>query len=238
VSVGFSRSGFTLIELMIVIAIVGVVAGMAAATASQIGSRNATQNASSDLSSILNKARSRAELRGGDVYVIVYPRMTRTGAMTGGSGAVFIFEDMNGNFLTGSGPCNGSGTQDCSWANFVPPNNVRGPATSPDRTLEAIYLDNYPKKNVRFGKPATTTWAMPFAGIGTNADTNGCSFCGTSTHKGAIVFTGEQMLRFLDHTGAPVAQRTAGLALQGVDNPRNTFLFGLVGATGLVTLVK
>jgi prepilin-type N-terminal cleavage/methylation domain-containing protein len=233
-----SRRGFTLLEMMIVLAIIGILTAMAAASAQQIGSRNATQNASSDLSSILQKARSRAELRGGDVYVMVYPKMTKTGAMTGGSGAIFVYEDMNGDFLTGSGACNGSGTADCSWSNFSPPNNIRGPTTSKDQTLDVIYLDNYAKKNVRFGKPAATTWKAPFSGIGTAADTNGCSFCGTSTNKGALVFTGEQMLLFLDDTGAPVAQRTAGISLQAVDNPNNTFLFGLVGATGLVTLVK
>jgi hypothetical protein len=213
---------------------------MAAAAAQRIGARNATQNASSELSSILAKARSRAEFRGGDVYVIVYPKMTATGAMTGGSGAIFVYEDMNGDFLTGSGPCTGAGTVDCSWSNFNPPNDIKPPPTSKDAILDVVYLDKYTKKNVRFGKPAmaTTPWPMPFAGIGAAADTNGCSFCGTSTQKGALVFTGEQMLRFLDDTGAPVAQRTAGIALQAVDNPRNTFLFGLVGATGLVTLVK
>lgn len=231
-------SGFTLLELMIVLAIVGIVTAMAATTATQIGARNATQNASSDLSSILSKARARAEQRGSDVYVIIYPRMTLSGALTGGSGAVFVYEDMNGNFLTGTGPCDGTGTADCSWVNFSPPNNIKGPTTSLDTLVDIVYLDSYAKKNVRFGKPSATTWGAPFTTIGTAADTNGCSFCGTSPNKGAVVFTGEQMLRFLDDSGAPVAQRKAGLALQAVDNPRNTFLFGLVGATGLVTLVK
>lgn len=231
-----SSSGFTLLELMIVVAIIGIVSSMAAATAIQIGARNATQNAASDLSSILQNARARAEQRGSDVYVIVYPRMQKSGATTGGPGAIFVYEDANGDFLTGTGTCTGMGIADCSWNNFTPPSAIYSPASSNDRLVQALYLDDYPKKNVQFGKSAAT-FAAPFAGIGALANTNGCSFCSTS-NKGAVVFTGEQQLRFLNNAGAPVAQRVAGLGVQGIDNPDNTFLFGLVGATGLVTLVK
>ncbi len=232
-----SRSGFTLLEMMIVVAIVGILSGLAAATSQKIGMRNATQNAASDLGSLLQYARARAESKGTDIYVLIYPKMTKAGAVTGGNGAVFVFEDPKGDFLTASGPCDGTG--ECSWANFTPPTNIKSQNTSQGGLLQAIYLDDYPKKNVRFGKPLYTLvpFAAPFAGLVGTADSNGCSFC-TSSNKGAIVFTGEQQLRFLDNSGAPVAQRVAGLALQGVDNTNNTFLFGLVGATGLVTLVK
>jgi prepilin-type N-terminal cleavage/methylation domain-containing protein len=232
-----SSSGFTLLELMIVVAIIGIVTSMAAATATRIGSRNATQNAASDISSLLQNARARAEQRGSDVYVIVYPTMTRAGALTGGTGALFVYEDSNGDFLTGTGPCTGAGILDCSWANFDPStNNIRTPATSGDRLVQALYLSDYPKQNARFGKSAAA-FAAPFTGVGTRANLNGCSFCQTG-NKGAVVFTGEQQLRFLTNTGLPDGQRVGGLAIQGVDLPENTFLFGLVGATGLVTLVR
>lgn len=234
-----THRGFTLLEMMIVIAIIGIVTGMAATTATEIGARNATQSAASDLSSLLQLARARAEQRGSDVYVLIYPRMTKAGGLTGGSGAVFVYEDTNGDFLTGSGPCTGAGIVDCSWTNFTPPTNIVSPLTSGDRLIQALYLDDYAKKNVKFGK-AVMPWAAPFASIGTTADGNGCSFCSTGPDKGAIVFTGEQQLRFLDGAGQPSSQRVAGVAVQRVANPTaaSSFLFGLVGATGLVTLVK
>lgn len=221
---------------MIVLAIVAILTAMAGSTAQQIGARNATQNAASDLSSVLQSARARAEQRGTDVYVIVYPTATKSPwALTGGPGAIFVYEDTNGNFITGSGPCDGTGTIDCSWGSFAPP-NVVSPSTSGDRFIQAIYLEDYPKKNVKFGKP-TGAFGAPYGGIGALADTNGCSFC-VAGNKGAIVFTGEQQLQFLNNAGAPMAQRVGGLALQAVDNPSRTFLFGLVAATGLVSVVR
>ena len=221
---------------MVVVTIIGILTALAASTAVSLGAKNATQNAASDLSSVLQNARARAEKNGSDVYVMVYPTMTRAGAVTGGGGALFVYEDMNGDFLTGTGACSGSGTADCSWANFSPPTNIQSPPANNDRLIQAIYMDDYPKQNVRFGKVAGA-FSAPFGGVGTLADTNGCSFCVTGA-KGAVVFTGEQQLRFLDNTGAPVAQRVAGLAVQGKDSPAHMFLFGLVGATGLVTLVR
>lgn len=232
--------GFTLLELMIVAAIIGILMAMAAATAQSIGSRNATQNAASDLSSLLQSVRARADQTGADLYVMVYPRMTAAGALTGGPGAVFVYQDANGDFLTATGPCDGSASPtDCGWANFAPPNNIRATSGGRDRLVASVYLDNYAGRNARFSQATTLTWAMPFAALnGGTANVNGCSFCSTAPHKGAAVFSGDQQVRFLDGTGAPAALQLGGLALQGTNNLTNTFLFGLVGATGLVTLVR
>lgn len=241
------RAGFTLVEVMIVLAIIGILMAMAAAAFDGIAFRNAAQNAASDLTGILQRARAQASARGSDVYVIVYPRWDRAanGSTSTGRGAVFVYEDTNGNFLsdTTSVTCTGTAA-DCNWTSFNPAtaNIYPNPGTlGGDRLHEAIYLEDYPKKNVQFGRPAALAFSPPFdtliASAQTNVNTSGCSFCDPPV-RGAIVFTGDQQLRFLDTTGSQVAQRVAGLAIQSVKDPNNTFFFGLVGATALVSVVK
>jgi hypothetical protein len=100
--------------------------------------------------------------------------------------------------------------------------------------LAAVYLEDYPKQNVQFGRQAGVVPA-PFDAI-TATDTTGCTFC--ASNKGAAVFTGEQQVRFLQNDGTQVAGRVGGIALQQVDTPAHVFFFGVVGATGLVSLVK
>ena len=229
--------GFTLLEMMLVVAIIGVLAAMTAAASTRIAARNATQSAAAEVSAMLQFARSRAEMQGSDVYVMVFPTMKKDGTTTGGSGALFVYEDMNGDFMSGSGACNGTGTADCSWTNFSPPNNINSPSTSKDKLLKSLYLDDYAKKNVEFGTGTATSAVLkaPFDGITFTDLQDGCSFCNT---KGALVFTGEEQLRFFADNGTQASSRTAALALQAVDRPSNVFVFGMVAATGLVTLVK
>ena len=226
-----------MIEVVIALAIVGVLTALSITGAQALGARNATQNAAADLSTVLQGARARAERGGADVYVLVYPTMKKSGALTGGPGAVFVYEDLNGDFVQATGPCNATtNASNCGWANFTPPLNIYPTPNSSERLIQAIYLEDYSKQNVRFGKATTVSFTAPFSAIGTAADANGCSFC--SATRGAVVFTGDQQLRFLDGTGARVAQRVAGLSVQSVATPANTFLFGLVAATSLVTTVR
>lgn len=223
----------TLIEMLMVIAIIGIVSSMSAATVIRIGERNATQSASNDILAALQSMRSRSLQRGSDVYVMVYPTYKKTsptaGTLTGGPGALFFYEDVDGDFLTSTGPCNG--TAECSWANFNPATNqIRSALTENDKLLRAIYLDDYAGANVRFGKQNGKGWGDPFAALGT-ASVNGCTFC--SANKGALLFSDTQ-LALLNGTGGVAPGRVGGLALQGVKDNENQFLIGLVRATSLI----
>lgn len=231
------RRGFTLLEMMVVVAIIGIVSAMSVSTFSQLGARNATQSAANDIHSMLQSMRARATLRGSDVYVIVYPTYKKTGlttgTTTGGPGAIFFYEDADGDFMTGTGSCNGA--SECSWTNFNPPLDVRSAPTERDRLVQSIFLDDYPKANVRFGKELSKVYGVPFKALDASANTLGCSFCGGV--RGAVVFSDGQAL-FVDAGGVLQTDRVGGLALQGVNNPANQFLIGFVRSTGLIASVR
>jgi prepilin-type N-terminal cleavage/methylation domain-containing protein len=230
--------GFTLLEIMIVIAIIGIVAAMAAWSAQSIGARNVVQNAGSEIGAAIQAARARAESRGTDVYVVVYPTFRKQGfTLTGGNGAVAIFEDANGDFMTATGACTGGATTgDCGWANYAPPNIHPAPATA-DRNLGVFYLDDYIQKGVKFGEdPGMPDFPLPFSTITAASMTTGCHFCGGN--RGAIVFTSDSQVVFLNNSGTPTAGRVGAISLTGTKAQGATIRFGMVASTGLVTVVK
>lgn len=233
--------GMTLIEIMMVIAIIGVVSAMAAATAQSIGARNAVQNAASEIGTRLQLARALTEQRGSNVVVMVYPSFQNKGtkSLTTGQGAIFIIEDVNGDWATSTGACDGTGTSDCGQTNFNPVTGKIVLTTSgKDRMIAAIYLEDYPQSAVRFGNAtnATGTWPAPFSSFDDTTTTAGCTFC--SSNKGTVIFLGDGGLQLLNGSGTAAA-RTGGLTLVGKTQAlNNAYRYGLVSATGLVTLVK
>jgi type II secretory pathway pseudopilin PulG len=225
----------TLLELITVVAILGVVAAMGVSAMGDTVARGTPQNASAELSAVLSLAKNRAAERGTSVALIVFPTFNKaTNSLTGGNGAYFLYEDTDGDFfLEGASPANG----DRSFASFTPPSAIRPTGASPDRLIEAVYLDDYARKNVRFFSPQTgmtaITWAAPFTAISTGANANGCSFCDGT--KGAVVFSADRHARFFKADGTQASGLAHGLALQAPLEPRTVHRFGIVAATGYST---
>lgn len=222
--------GFTLIELMVVVAIMGIMIALAVGAWGKIGRRSNPRNAAVDLLGALSSARARAMDRNERVWVLVYPTIKPTGA-NGGKGGYFVVEDPDLTFQTTGYPA------------FDPTNSTTWYGTGGQlwKVTSKTFLENYDKKNVIFGKTVTpaAAYPAPFATVAPVA----CSFCSGAPAHGAIVFQGTGSAWFLDGAGAiqsaamngtaTVASRTGALALNATDE-NEAFLFAISGPTGFV----
>jgi prepilin-type N-terminal cleavage/methylation domain-containing protein len=229
--------GFTLIEMLVVLAIVAVMMAMGFAAYQRIGVQGAAQNAAHDLYSAISKARAMAQDSGSDVWLIVYPQGRRAAA-TGGPGAYFIVQDLAGDFGTDTGVY--------KYEAFDLPDEFRPAQGAVSRLVEARFLEDYPGQRVRFGvlpltHPSTVRFKAPFPDMGRSA----CTMCGTND-RGAVVFAADGSARFRDADGDDVTPsggtaqgRAVSLGLrEGNANAAldtRSYLFAISGPTGYVS---
>lgn len=214
-------SGFTLVEMMMVVAIVGVLAMLAAAGYERLGQRAALQNATFDLQGSLSWARSRAIERGSNVWVIIYPQGKRNAA-TGGKGAYFVYEDLTMRFASPGQPT--FGYDDFRIDNSFNPIDTEG------QLLQTRYMEDYKGGAISFARMGTTTFAAPFSGL---TPVVACSVCVGAGSRGAMVFTGDGTVRFYDGAGALLSLGDVSLALGNTGDNRG-YIFGISGATAFV----
>ena len=216
-------SGFTLVELMVVVAIVGVLAMLAAAGYERLGQRAALQNATFELQGALSLARSRAMERGSSVWVIVYPQASRS-ATTGGQGAYFIYEDLTMRFAKPGQPT--FGYDDFRIDNTL---DLTDTTAKTGQLLQARFMEDYKGGAISFSRVGTTTFPAPFTTLLPAA----CTVCTAAGARGAMVFTGDGTVRFYDGAGAVLSLGDASLAV-GSSADNRGYIFGINGATAFV----
>lgn len=206
-----AQKGFSLIEIMVVVAIIAILAALSVAAYGRIGAASAPRNAINDLTAALTRARTSAIETQSDVWVIFYPTFDkRTPATTGGPGAYFTYQDKQGTFNNAAG---GAGEvyyrAGTGGVNFDPvAGTLYGSPGNEGRLIDSVYLDDYPGKNVLLALPASGPITMaakdlPFATLLVNS---ACTFClNAGVPRGAIIFGPDGSARFVDSVGGAVA---------------------------------
>jgi prepilin-type N-terminal cleavage/methylation domain-containing protein len=190
--------GFTLLEIMVVVAIVGVITYLAVASWRALHARTALSDAAMEIQSTLRQARQEALANGRDTAVLFYPQQV-TGY--GARGRVISVLDGDGGFMDGT---NAAGWTFCV---YDPVKQTSGPHSKILNTQEL-------PRGVTFGPPTAAIGVdFPFTNVPLPTAT-GCTFCGAGLVSGAIRFDMRGQATFYSTCGAALnAPNGASIAL-------------------------
>jgi prepilin-type N-terminal cleavage/methylation domain-containing protein len=184
--------GFTLIELMVVVAIVGIVAALAAMSFNQSQPRARLVSVAADIEGELRMARQKALASGRDVLVLVYGNQV-TGS---GTGRVLAYYDGASGFADGT-----AAAPNPTLCTFNP---ITLATQAPNDILDQLDLPN----RVVVGAPGIMP-AFEYPDTLVPPPATGCSFCGAG-NSGAIRFDARGRATFYSTCGNPVVANFGG----------------------------
>jgi prepilin-type N-terminal cleavage/methylation domain-containing protein len=197
-----TRRGFTLVELMVVVALIAIGAGLAVWGFGGQKQREKLKGATLELRGLLTQARQTAFTTGNRVVVMVFP--TQVTDSRGAQGRLIIYEDGDGSFFSDADPV--------SFGRY----NASHPGAAGPRSQVIDSMDL--PFEVMFGPSdgwGTGTKAKaPYADVPLDVP---CTFCTGPDGRGAIVFDPLGSVAFYDRNGPPLALDAAALSLTAVD---------------------
>ncbi len=193
------QRGFTLLEMMVVVAVIAVVATTALLTFGRQKPRSRLVGAAVELQALLHAARQNALSSGFPTVVMVFPGYSSSG----GAGRVIVYEDHEGTFFNAT-----------ATVNFGSYN----PATEAAGAQSLVLGDLDLPREVAVGPPdgqgGSALMAAPFDRVPINA---ACTFCGAD--RGAIAFDVRGQATFYAGNGAPAVLQGGSLSFY---NPSDT----------------
>jgi prepilin-type N-terminal cleavage/methylation domain-containing protein len=214
--------GFTLIELMVVLAIVVIIAAVTGISMTRARPRATLGGATIDLRGLLHQARQQALVSGADVAVMVFPGVS---GEANSLGRVVVYQDALFSFFNAASAVHFGAYDPIVLGGALDLNgNLKG------EVIESINLP----RGVVFG-PAT--------GMGTSAKlvapfdsipvTTECSFCAGvgAARRGAVVFDYRGRARFYGADGPPLVVDGGSISLTAPDLQGTTPLVRLVAIT-------
>lgn len=209
--------GFTIIELVIVVAIIGIVTGLAVTTLSAARPRQTVANAMAELQAIVHGARQQALARGNDVAVMVFPTFVNP---LGGKGRIVVMEDRDSTLFSVASATN--------LGNYKP----EQPAIPEPVTQDPTVFDLPP--GLTLVTAAGAPLPPPLDNVLAPA---ACTFCKGGTGAGGLRFDARGRASFYAEPGPPLAAGTGQLlAFAAADGgPPIRYLY-VTAATGAVMI--
>jgi prepilin-type N-terminal cleavage/methylation domain-containing protein len=179
--------GFTLIEMMVVLAIIGVVAGLSYAAFGRQQPRQKLDQFALELRALMVGARQTAQATGSPVALLVFPDYVTPL----GTGRLILYRDGDFSLFSAAAALN--------FDNY----DFKNPsAAARSEVLDTIDLAGGVVVGPATGQGPAAIMPAPFNGIAINL---ACPFCTGVGRRGAIVFQPTGAVTFQDRAGAALA---------------------------------
>lgn len=197
------QSGFTMLELAVVLGIVVILAGLAAVSLSRFRPRANLAGTSAQINALLHGARQNALATGRTTVVMFFPQFQNP---SGGTGRVVVHEDPNFAFFNAAAPT--ANPQD--WFRTYDP--AQAPASWLSDLFEPVDFPRYVVFGTGGVAPAVLGAPLNLVPVGV------CTFCGALPDgRGAVAFDPRGRALFYGDVGNPLAVFGGSVALSSTE---------------------